>query len=81
MSKLNGWAVTKPHATAGRLTAVCRYIGQGEFHDTNILPTPLLGGQNREILRESGLSDDDIARLQRDQLITHEEPPTRDNEQ
>ncbi|MEM7750864.1 MAG: CoA transferase, partial [Pseudomonadota bacterium] len=77
MSKLNGWAVTKPHATAGRLTAVCRYIGQGEFRETNILPTPLLGEQNREILRESGLSDDDIARLQRDQLITHEEPPTK----
>ncbi|MEM9359703.1 MAG: CoA transferase, partial [Pseudomonadota bacterium] len=77
MSKLNGWAVTKPHATAGSLTAVCRYIGQGDFHDGSILPTPLLGEQNREILRESGLSDDGIAQLQRDELITHENPPTR----
>ncbi|MEM9358021.1 MAG: CoA transferase, partial [Pseudomonadota bacterium] len=76
MSKLNGWAVTKPHATAGMLTAVCRYIGQGDFQDGNILPTPLLGEQNWEILRESGLSDDDIAQLQRDELITHENPPT-----
>ena len=76
MSKLNGWAVTKPHATAGRLTAVCRYIGQGDFHDANILPTPLLGEQNRDILRESGFSNDDIDQLERDQLIAKEVPPT-----
>ena len=77
MSKLNGWAATKPHATAGRLTAVCRYIAQGEFHDPGILPTPLLGEQNAEILRESGFADVDINELERNQLITHEEPPTR----
>ena len=77
MSKLNGWAATKPHATAGRLTAVCRYTAQGEFHDPGILPTPLLGEQNADILRESGFADVDINELERNQLITHEEPPTR----
>ena len=77
MSKLNGWGVTKPHATAGRLTAVCRYIGQGDFHDANILPTPLLGEQNKDILKESGFTDDEISQLQRDGLITHEEPPAK----
>ena len=74
MSEQNGWTVTKPHATAGRLTAVCRYIGQGDYRDHNILPTPLLGEHNEDILRESGFSAGEIAQLTTDGLITSEKP-------
>ncbi len=77
MAELNGWSVTKPHATAGRLTAVCRYIGQGEYRDPSILATPLLGEHNADILRESGFKDDEIVQLRNDNLITHEEMPNQ----
>ncbi|MFT5507605.1 MAG: crotonobetainyl-CoA:carnitine CoA-transferase CaiB-like acyl-CoA transferase [Hyphomicrobiaceae bacterium] len=70
-TKLNGWSVTRPHPTVGNLTAVCRYLKfNGASGGTDqILPTPLLGQQGDEILREAGLSDDEVAKLRTDDVI------------
>lgn len=70
-TKENGWSVTRPHPTAGNLTAVCRYL---RFDGANggvdhILPTPLLGEQVDDILREAGLSDDEIDDLRSTETV------------
>ena len=68
---LNGWSVTRPHPSAGSLTAVCRYLkfdGAGGIHD-EIAPTPLLGQQSDAVLQEAGYSDDEIAVLRAADLV------------
>lgn len=70
-TKQNGWSVTRPHPTAGNLTAVCRYLkfdgASGDVDD--ILPTPLLGQQVDDILSEAGLGADEIESLRGDETI------------
>jgi len=67
----NGWSTTRSHPTLGSLTAVCRYIkfnGAEDGRDT-IRPTPLLGQQTDEILREAGFGTSEIAQLTADNLV------------
>jgi formyl-CoA transferase len=71
---MNGWSVTRSHPTAGALTAVCRYIKFDSAPDADIRPTPLLGEHADAVLRESGLTATEIAKLRADGLIVTETP-------
>ncbi len=72
-TRANGWAVTRDHATAGRLTAVARYMKfDGSTATDAIRQTPLLGEQHVAILDEAGYSPGEISALQRDRLVVSE---------
>ena len=67
----NGWAVTQSHPTAGRLTAVCRYLRFNGTQDgrSDIRPTPLLGEHSDAILSEAGFDETEIAELWNEALV------------
>jgi crotonobetainyl-CoA:carnitine CoA-transferase CaiB-like acyl-CoA transferase len=70
--RLNGWAVTRPHAIAGKLTSCCRYLQFDGAAPQDIRPTPLLGEHTDDILREAGFSPGEIAQLRSDALVLTE---------
>ncbi len=71
----NAWADTSRHPTAGRLTAVAQYIKFGGPDRRASRPTPLLGQHSKEILREAGFDDAQIAALVADGLVVSDEVP------
>jgi crotonobetainyl-CoA:carnitine CoA-transferase CaiB-like acyl-CoA transferase len=73
-TELNGWSVTRPHPTAGALTAVCRYIKFDATPNVDILPTPLLGEHADAVLDEAGFARTEIDDLRRNGLIVTETP-------
>ena len=65
----NGLVATCQHPKGGKLSVAWQWI---QFSDTLTppgRPTPLLGEQTAEVLREVGYADDAIARLQADATI------------
>ncbi len=59
----NDMIVTYDHAWAGKLLVAWRYVQFGNTVPTQGKATPLLGEQNREVLREVGFSEEAIGQL------------------
>ena len=59
----NGMVATYEHAWAGKLRVAWRYVQFGDTTPVEGKSTPLLGEQNREVLREVGYSDEAINEL------------------
>ncbi len=59
----NDMIATYDHAWAGKLLVAWRYVQFGNTLPVEGKSTPLLGEQNREVLREVGFSDDAIDEL------------------
>ncbi len=59
----NDMIATYEHAWAGKLLVAWRYVQFGNTLPTEGKVTPLLGEQNREVLREVGFSEEAIAEL------------------
>ena len=59
----NGMIATYEHAWAGKLRVAWRYVQFGDTTPVQGKSTPLLGEQNREVLREVGYSDEAIDEL------------------
>ncbi len=68
-AKHRGTLVDVPHPTAGHLTQVANPIRLADAPITYQRPPPDLGEHTGEILREFGLSNDDIASLKQDGVI------------
>lgn len=74
-TRLNGWSVTRPHPTAGNITAACRYLKFSSAAEHIIRPTPLLGEHADAVLCEAGISAEEIASLRARGLIVSEGLP------
>jgi crotonobetainyl-CoA:carnitine CoA-transferase CaiB-like acyl-CoA transferase len=59
----NDMVITYDHAWAGKLRVAWRYVQFGNTVPVEGKSTPLLGEQNREVLREVGFSDEAIDEL------------------
>ena len=59
----NGMAATVQHPTAGALSVACQYIHLGNTRPCAWRPTPLLGENTDEALREVGYTEADIKAL------------------
>ena len=68
-AKHRGTLVEVPHPAAGHLTQVANPIRLADAPITYQRPPPDLGEHTGEILREFGLTDDDIASLKQDGVI------------
>jgi crotonobetainyl-CoA:carnitine CoA-transferase CaiB-like acyl-CoA transferase len=68
----NDMVATLSHPIAGRLRVAHRYIQFGNTEPTNHLPTPLLGEQTDEALREAGYNEDEIRALHDDGIVLTE---------
>ena len=68
----NDMVATLSHPIAGRLRVAHRYIQFGNTEPANHLPTPLLGEQTDEALREAGYNEDEIRALHDDGIVLTE---------
>jgi crotonobetainyl-CoA:carnitine CoA-transferase CaiB-like acyl-CoA transferase len=68
----NDMVATVTHPTAGRLRVAHRYIQFGNTAPANRLPTPLLGEQTDEALREAGYTEAEILALHDDGIVLTE---------
>jgi len=64
--------VTVQHPTAGKLLVAHRLIQFGNSRLSSLRPTPLLGEQTDEILREVGYSEAEIRALHDDKVVLAE---------
>ncbi len=62
-SAANAFVTTRQHPKVGKLTTAWNYIQFGDTALTQGRPTPLLGEQTAEVLKESGLDDAKIRAL------------------
>ncbi|WP_089935529.1 CaiB/BaiF CoA transferase family protein [Candidatus Entotheonella palauensis] len=70
----NDMIATYDHAWAGKLLVAWRYVQFGHTKPVEGKSTPLLGEQNREVLREVGFSDEAIDELYAKGVIKTETP-------
>ena len=63
---------TRQHATAGELRLSWQYVQFGGTVPTTGRPTPLLGEHTKEVLRDIGYNDAEIAKLHDDEVVKTE---------
>ena len=63
---------TRQHATAGELRLSWQYVQFGGTLPTTGRPTPLLGEHTKEVLRDIGYNDAEIAKLHDDEVVKTE---------
>jgi len=68
----NDLVATVQHPTAGKLMVAHGYIRFGNTEVPEPLPTPLLGGQTSQVLREAGYSEAEICTLYDDKIVLTE---------
>ncbi len=71
-TQANDMVATVQHITAGKLRVAHRYIQFGDTEPGVRRPTPLLGEQTDEALREVGYSEDEIRALHTDRVVLTE---------